>query len=131
MAKVLGIGGVFFKCSDKEGLGAWYAEHLGVPLGEYGGADFDVSRLPGNAVCVWGPFEEDTGYFDPSAKPFMVNLVVDDLDGALAQVAAGGAEVVGEVEEYDYGRFGWFLDPEGTKIELWQPPNSRQAGEGA
>lgn len=122
MAKVIGIGGVFFKSPDRQGLGAWYAEHLGLEIGEYGGVDFDVSQLPAEAFCVWGPFEESTTYFDPSEKPFMVNLVVDDLREALKQVEEGGAELVGEIQEYDYGRFGWFIDPEGTKIELWQPP---------
>ncbi len=122
MARALGIGGVFFRCADKEHLGVWYAKHLGFEIGDFGGTVFDVTRQPETARCVWGPFEDSTTYFDPSDKPFMVNLVVDDLDGALEQVARGGAEVVGEVEEYDYGRFGWFIDPEGTKIELWQPP---------
>jgi predicted enzyme related to lactoylglutathione lyase len=129
MAKAIGMGGVFFKCSDKEGLSAWYARHLGLDLGEFGGVDFEVSRLPDSAFCVWGPFEKSTTYFDPSGKPFMVNLIVDDLEGALAQVREGGADVVGEIEEYDFGRFGWFIDPEGTKIELWQPPESRTAGD--
>jgi predicted enzyme related to lactoylglutathione lyase len=129
MAKAIGIGGVFFKCTDKVGLGVWYAENLGLEIGEYGGVDFDLSRLPGTAFCVWGPFEQSTGYFDPSDKPFMVNLVVDDLDGALEQVRRGGAEVVGEIEEYEFGRFGWFIDPEGTKIELWQPPESTEVGD--
>ena len=121
MARAIGIGGVFFKSGNRKGLGAWYAEHLGLEIDDFGGVGFDVSQLPGTAFCVWGPFEESTTYFDPSEKPFMVNLVVDDLDGALAQVEQGGAEIVGEIEEYDFGRFGWFVDPEGTKIELWQP----------
>ncbi len=121
MARAIGIGGVFFKSGNRKGLGAWYAEHLGLEIDDFGGVGFDVSKLPGTAYCVWGPFEESTTYFDPSEKPFMVNLVVDDLDGALAQVEQGGAEIVGEIEEFDFGRFGWFVDPEGTKIELWQP----------
>ena len=125
MAKAIGIGGVFFKCDERDGLGAWYAKHLGLKINEQGGVDFDVSRLPETAFCVWGPFKASTTYFDPSEKPFMVNLVVDDLDGALAQVEEGGARLVGEVEEYDFGRFGWFIDPEGTKIELWEPPSSQ------
>ncbi len=122
MARAIGIGGVFFKCDNRKGLGAWYAEHLGLEIDDLGSVGFDVSELPGTAFCVWGPFGESTTYFDPSEKPFMVNLIVDDLDGALAQVKQGGAEIVGEIEEYDFGRFGWFVDPEGTKIELWQPP---------
>lgn len=121
MARVLGIGGVFFKCRDREALAEWYREHLGLPVNERGGVEFEIDQLPESAYCVWGPFAETTGYFAPSGKQFMINLVVDDLEEALAQVAGAGAEVVGEVEEYEYGRFGWFVDPEGNKIELWEP----------
>lgn len=121
MARVLGVGGVFFKADDAEGLGAWYQKWLGVPVEPPYGANFMPADMPAGGLTVWGPFKASTDYFDPSTKPFMVNLVVDDLDGALAQVAEGGAEVVGEIMEESYGRFGWFVDPEGTKVELWQP----------
>ena len=121
MANVLGIGGVFFKCNDRDTLTAWYEQHLGFNIGEYGGTEFRTNTLPDSAYCVWGPFRGDTEYFAPSTKDFMINFMVDDLDGVLARAEAGGATLVGEVEEYDYGRFGWFLDPEGNKIELWQP----------
>lgn len=122
MAKVRTIGGVFFKCRDPKALGEWYAKWLGLPVDAgYGGASFGTEHLPPGTRAVWGPFKADTEYFDPSNREFMINLVVDDLDGALEQVADGGAEIVGEVEEYEYGRFGWFLDPEGNKVELWQP----------
>lgn len=121
VARVLGIGGVFFKCRDREALGAWYREHLGLPVNERGGVEFGPKALPPGAYCVWGPFDASTTYFAPSEKPFMLNLIVDDLEGVLAQVARAGARVVGEVEEYEYGRFGWFVDPEGNKVELWEP----------
>lgn len=121
MAKAIGIGGVFFKCQDQEKLAAWYRERLGFSISDFGGAHFEFEHLPSYAFCVWGPFKSNTEYFDPSRKEYMVNLIVDDLDEALSQVEEGGAEIVGEIEEYDYGRFGWFIDPEGTKIELWQP----------
>lgn len=122
MAKVLGIGGVFFKTGDPQGLGAWYRDWLGVPIDEtYGGASFVPGRMPAGGYSVWAPFDASTSYFQPSGKPYMFNLVVDDLDGALAQVSEGGAEVVGDIEEYDYGRFGWFVDPDGNKVELWEP----------
>lgn len=121
MARALGIGGVFFKSQDREGLGAWYAEHLGLPVSEHGSVAFDLHDLPAGSVCVWGPFEADTEYFDPSDRPYMFNLIVDDLEAALDQVVAGGAKLAGEIEEYPYGRFGWFMDPEGNKVELWQP----------
>ncbi|HSR42771.1 MAG TPA: VOC family protein [Longimicrobiales bacterium] len=121
MAKALGIGGVFFKCRDRTALGAWYRRYLDLPVNERGGVEFDLGSIPPGAYCVWGPFEEKTHYFNPSLKEFMINLIVDDLDGALSQVEEGGATLVGGVEEYDYGRFGWFIDPEGNKVELWEP----------
>jgi predicted enzyme related to lactoylglutathione lyase len=77
--------------------------------------------MPEKGCTVWGPFENDTDYFQPSDQTTMVNLIVDDVAQALAQVRDGGATVVGEVEDYDYGTFGWFLDPEGNKVELWMP----------
>lgn len=122
MAKVLGVGGIFFRSRDPQALSAWYHRWLGVPPAHPHGATFMASDMPEGGLTVWSPFEEETTYFDPSKQRFMFNLVVDDLDGALAQVREGGAEVVGEIEEYDYGRFGWFLDPDGNKVELWEPP---------
>jgi len=120
MAKVLGLGGVFFRSEDPEKLGDWYARWLGVPVEHPWGASFQPADLPGKAVGVWAPFKQDTDYF-ASDKTYMFNLVVDDLDGALAQVKEGGAEVVEKIEEMEYGRFGWFFDPEGNKVELWEP----------
>lgn len=121
MARALGIGGVFFKCRDRLALADWYAKHLRMAPNEMGGIAFDPGELPAGAYSVWGPFDASTEYFAPSRKEYMINLIVNDLEGALAQVAEGGAEVVGGIEEYDYGRFGWFMDPEGNKIELWEP----------
>ena len=121
MAKVLGVGGVFFKAKDPASLGAWYQEWLGVPVEPPYGAHFMPADMPAASLTVWCPFDAETTYFEPSTSPFMFNLVVDDLDGALAQVEEGGAEVVGEIMEESYGRFGWFVDPEGNKVELWQP----------
>ncbi len=121
MARVLGVGGVFFRSKDPETLGQWYQQWLGVPVEHPYGATLKPSDMPPAGLTVWAPFAHDTDYFDPSLKEFMFNLVVDDLDGALAQVQEGGAELAGEVEEYEYGRFGWFMDPEGNKVELWEP----------
>ena len=122
MAKALGIGGVFFKCKDAAALGTWYERWLGMPLSDYGGVTFQPATLPAHAYSVWGPFDAATDYFDPSNREFMFNLIVDHIEGALEQVAEGGATVVGDIEEYEYGRFGWFIDPEGNKVELWEPP---------
>jgi predicted enzyme related to lactoylglutathione lyase len=121
MARVLGVGGVFFKSEDPEKLGAWYKKWLEVPVEHPYGASLKPGDMPAGGMTVWAPFSASTTYFDPSTRDFMFNLVVDDLHGALAQVAEGGAEVVGEIQEEDYGRFGWFIDPEENKVELWEP----------
>lgn len=122
MAKVVGLGGVFFKARDPQALGRWYADHLGVPVQHPYGAVLAPSAIPAGGYQVWTPFAADTAYFRPSRRSYMINLMVDDLDGALAQVAAGGARVLPAREDCEYGRFGWFIDPEGNKVELWQPP---------
>jgi predicted enzyme related to lactoylglutathione lyase len=121
MAKVLGVGGVFFRSDDPKTLAEWYQRWLGVPISFPHGHAFTPDTMPPGGATVWSPFARATNYFDPAARDYMVNLVVDDLDGALAQVREGGAEVVGGIEEMEYGRFGWFMDPEGNKVELWQP----------
>ena len=127
MAKALGIGGVFFKSRDPKALTAWYVEHLGFEPEPNHSVSFRPATLPPGGFSVWGPFKETTEYFSPSEKPYMFNLIVDDLEDALAQVKAGGAEVMEEIEEGEYGRFGWFIDPEGNKVELWVPPATQSA----
>lgn len=124
MAKVLGVGGVFFKSPDPDRLYDWYVKHLGISKENGPGVSFRNVDQPAHSFHVWSAFKQSTGYFNPSTKDHMFNLVVDDLDGALDQVAAAGAELVGTIEEYDYGRFGWFVGPDGNKVELWQPANS-------
>jgi predicted enzyme related to lactoylglutathione lyase len=122
MAKVLGLGGVFFKTTDPAKLGQWYKEWLDLPVEHPYGACLKHDRLPAAGYSVWSPFKRDTTYFAPSEQTFMINLIVDDLDGCLARVREGGAEVMSDVEDSEFGRFGWFIDPEGNKVELWQPP---------
>ena len=112
---------MFFKSPDAAALREWDARWLGVEGDEHG-VMFATDKMPAGALTVWSPFPQSTAYFDPSADAFMFNLIVDDLDGALDQVRAGGAKVIGTIEEYDYGRFGWFIDPDGHKVELWRPP---------
>lgn len=122
MAKALGIGGVFFKATDPAALAGWYGRWLGIDIDKsFGGTVFHVANLATDAYAVWSPFDAGTRYFEPSDRPFMINLVVDDVDGALAQVAEGGAKLAGEPESSELGRFGWFVDPDGNKVELWQP----------
>jgi predicted enzyme related to lactoylglutathione lyase len=121
MAKVLGLGGVFFRSSDPDALKQWYIDTLGVPATEDPGISFPNSGLLPDGYTVMAPFKADTTYFDPANKEFMLNLVVDDVDGMLERIVAGGGTSVGEIEDYDFGKFGWFMDPEGNKVELWQP----------
>jgi predicted enzyme related to lactoylglutathione lyase len=84
-------------------------------------ASFAPATMPANGATVFSPFKSTTSYFAPSKREFMINFIVDDLDGALKQVADGGGTLVGDVQSFDYGRFGWFIDPDGNKVELWQP----------
>ena len=129
MQRVRGIGGVFFKSEDPEKLQAWYREILGIQIDSFGGAFFRWSALDtsNGAGTVFAPFKADTEYFSPSQKPFMVNFVVDNLDAMLAQARQGGAVVEDKITEESYGKFGWLLDPEGNKIELWEPRTPKEA----
>jgi predicted enzyme related to lactoylglutathione lyase len=122
MAKVLGLGGLFFKAKDPTALLDWYRDVLGLALAEWGGVTFSPHPMVAHAgaVTVFAGFAEDTNNFEPSRKPFMVSFVVDDLDGMLANCAEHGVPVIKHYDE-PYGRFAHILDPEGTKIELWQP----------
>lgn len=122
MAKITGVGGIFFKSPNPKALADWYSEHLGLTLDEgYIGASFAPDTLPANGATVLGFFEQNTEYFAPAKQDYMINFMVDNLAEALQQVQAGGATLAGEPESYDYGEFGWFIDPDGNKIELWQP----------
>ena len=122
MASVLGVGGVFFKSEDQAGLTAWYRDVLGLEVEEWGGVVFtpDAMAAHPGAATVFSLFAADTTYFDPSTKDFMINLAVDDLDGILASCAEHGVEAT-MFPDQPNGRFAHIVDPEGTKIELWQP----------
>lgn len=120
MAKITGIGGVFFKSPDPKKLADWYRDVLGLAIESFGSAMLPLDAEGHPPFAIWGPFAADTKYYEPSTREFMVNFAVDDLDGFLAVVEAKGVVVLGRQDE-DYGRFAWILDPDGTKIELWQP----------
>jgi predicted enzyme related to lactoylglutathione lyase len=125
MDRVTGIGGVFFKAKDPTALGAWYAKHLGITVEDWGGAAFKwvtPSNPTGTGTTIWSPFKDDTEYLAPSTASFMVNFRVADLHALLAALRTEGCQVQEKVEESKYGKFGWVLDPEGNKVELWQPP---------
>ena len=120
MAKVLGIGGIFFKSPNPKRLYEWYAKCLRMNF-EVWGTTYYSNSMPANGQTVWSAFPSETKYFEPSTKDFMFNLVVDNLEEALEQVKKGGAEVIGQIEKLEYGSFGWFMDPDGNKVELWEP----------
>ena len=120
MERVLGIGGVFFKARDPQALAAWYRQYLGVPV-EEGQTHALLTSAAAGEMAVWSAFPADTGYFGPGPAPFMVNYRVRNLDAMLAQLRAAGAQVEDRIEDHDYGRFGWAVDPEGNRFELWQP----------
>jgi len=122
MKRVTGIGGLFFKARDPEKLKAWYRDRLGVPVNEHGYVvmPWPAAGTPG--YQVWSPFPADTKYFEPSKASFMINFRVKDLRAMLAQLRAAGAAVDDKVMEESYGKFGWVMDPEGNRIELWEPP---------
>ena len=125
MKRVTGIGGIFFKASDPKALGAWYKEHLGVDVQSWGGASFDWVDDAGNAVkgtTAWMVTGADSKQFDPSTSTFMVNYRVADLSALLKALRDEGCNVLEKTtDDADFGKFGWVIDPEGNKVELWQP----------
>jgi len=118
---VSGLGGFFFKTKDPDAIKVWYKKHLGVNTDQYGWTFWWKDKEGNDGSTQWSPFEEDTTYFAPSEKPFMMNLRVKNLEKLLENLKIEGVTIVGEVEEYSYGKFGWVIDPEGNKIELWEP----------
>jgi predicted enzyme related to lactoylglutathione lyase len=125
MGKAVGVGGVFFKAKDPKGLQAWYHQNLGIPLTD-GYTSFDGPEAQG--ITVFSFFPQDTSYFGEDSQRAMVNFRVDLLDEVLERLAAAGARVDPHREDYSYGRFAWFWDPEGNRVELWEPEQVQQAG---
>lgn len=121
--KVTGIGGIFFKTKDPQATKAWYAQHLGLATDEYGSTfEFRNAHRPEEINYLnWSPFANDTTYFEPSEKEFMINYRVQNIEGLVEQFKAAGLQVLDEIATYDYGKFVHLLDPEGNKIELWEP----------
>jgi predicted enzyme related to lactoylglutathione lyase len=120
MRRVIGMGGVFFKARDPEKLYAWYETHLGIKRANSGAVIFR-NQGDESGMTVWSIFPADTTYFDPSPAPMMLNYRVENLDALLDVLTAEGVQVDPKREEYDYGKFGWITDPEGNRIELWEP----------
>ena len=126
MAKVLGVGGVFFKSKNPKKLGAWYRKNLGVDVQPWGGATFQwetKQKTRHERFTVWSPFPADTRHFRPSREPYMINFIFDDLDALLKKLRKARVKVDAKgIEASEYGRFAWVMDPEGRKLELWEPP---------
>ena len=124
MARVTGIGGVFLKAHDPKALADWYSRHLGIELsaGHFGKNFLWTDEVPATTgMTVWSLFPVDTKYFGPGTQTAMINFRVDDLEALLQQLAEAGVWIDTKREDYEYGRFAWIMDPEGNRVELWQP----------
>ena len=124
MRRVTGIGGVFFKARDAASLRQWYRKHLGVDVQDWGGAALRWQDDPDaeNGVTAWTIFEGTSKHFQPSTAPFMINYRVEDLRALLQALRQEGCAVDDKIDESEFGKFGWVMDPEGNRIELWEPP---------
>ena len=118
---ITGVGGVFFKAKDPKALAAWYRDVLGLPLEAWGGAAlrYDAPKHP--QALIWSTFPASTNYFAPSTSEFMINYAVDDMDACVSRLRAKGVAILKRDDNDSNGRFAWILDPEGNKIELWEP----------
>ena len=122
MKRVTGIGGIFFKAQDPGALAAWYRDHLGLDVTNWNGVIFNWGgdgSAPG--MTIWSPFAADTTYMAPSTSSFMINFRVADLDALIVALKAEGCNVIDRTESSEQGKFGWVIDPEGNKVELWEP----------
>jgi predicted enzyme related to lactoylglutathione lyase len=130
MKRVTGIGGVFIKARDPEALGIWYKRHLGIDIREWGGFTFHwhTPEEPNpHGATVWGLFKENSGAFGSGTAPFMINYRVHDLAALLDALRSEGCAVEPKTEDSEYGKFGWVTDPEGNRVELWEPPTGPAA----
>jgi predicted enzyme related to lactoylglutathione lyase len=128
MKRVTGIGGIFFQAQDPVALRAWYKKHLGIDVQEWGGAAFawtDDAGNPTTGTTTWSVSKAGSNYFAPSTSTFMVNYRVDDLAALLQALRDEGCNVLEKMDDSEYGKFGWVIDPEGNKVELWQPPEGQ------
>lgn len=122
--RVTGLGGFFFKAKDPDQIKSWYKTHLGIPTDQYGWTFWWKDAEGNDCSTQWSPMAASTDYYQPSTKPFMMNFRVENLVELLKALKAEGVEIVGEMQEFSYGKFGWIMDPEGNKIELWEPVDS-------
>ena len=124
--KVTGIGGIFFRSKNPKEMNEWYGKNLGLAIDDYGSAfEFRNANRPEEINYLrWSPFDEKTDYFNPSIKEFMINYRVQNIEGLVEKLRENGVTIVDEIEEYEYGKFVHIMDPEGNKIELWEPVDS-------
>lgn len=125
MRRVTGIGGIFFRAQDAASLREWYKRHLGIDVQAWGGAAFEWTNAEGQPVAgttAWSIASRDSDQFAPSTAPFMVNYRVEDLLGLVRALRDEGCHVLERIDESEYGKFAWVIDPEGNKVELWEPP---------
>ncbi len=128
MKRVTGIGGIFFKAKDAPAMHAWYKKHLGIDVQSWGGAAFSWTDDDGKPVAgttAWSINTQDNDYFAPSTAPFMINYRVQDLHALIKLLKQEGCHVLDKIDESEYGKFGWVIDPEGNKVELWEPPEGQ------
>ena len=116
--------GYFFKTKDPKATKDWYNKHLGFDTDQWGCTFWWKDKSGKDCSTQWSPFKEDTTYFEPSKKEFMFNYRVENLVELLAALKKEGVNIVGEIQEFDYGKFGWIMDPDGNKIELWEPKDA-------
>jgi len=123
MKKVTGIGGIFFKCDDPEKIREWYNKNLGLNTDQHGTSFVgrQLEHPDKKTFSAWSPFKMDSDYFAPSKKEFMINFRVENLVALLEELKADGVKIEGELQEFEYGKFAHIMDPEGNKIELWEP----------
>src|SRR5690606_20466730 len=125
MRRVTGIGGIFFRARDAAALREWYRKHLGIDVQDWGGATFtwsDAQGEPCKGTTIWSVSSAGSDYFAPGTAGFMINYRVDDLHALLAALREEGCDVLDKTDDSEFGKFGWVIDPEGNKVELWEPP---------
>lgn len=121
MSKILGVGGVFFRCRDVEAYRTWWREVMGLDITDWGTFEWERSK---KSRSMFSPFPNESDYFSPSKERVMINLQVIDVPALIEKARLGGAKIAGDIEDTEFGVFGWFIDPEGYKIELWEAPKA-------
>ncbi|RKQ71242.1 putative enzyme related to lactoylglutathione lyase [Litorimonas taeanensis] len=121
MAKILGLGGIFIRCRDVKAYRNWWSEVMGLDMSDWGTFEWEDIKT---SRSMFSPFSDDSDYFSPSEHRVMINLQVEDVHELIERARSGGADIIGEIDVNEYGTFGWFIDPEGYKIELWEAPSA-------